>query len=128
MMTRWISQEQVRQPAGVVIVPGHRVAVDENYGAAVTPIAVMKADAVSFQEGTLRRVPPFGSTCHEVIAHCQGGQGGCAGSQDLADRTGLRPKVRFILSLDRMRRRHSRFWTAYAAAQRPVVTQRDGGR
>ena len=68
-------RQELSHPAGVPVVPAHRVAVDQHDGAALAPVGVVQPHAVHLQEGASGRVPALRPAGHEVVPECERGQG-----------------------------------------------------
>ena len=66
-------QQELAYSAGIVVIPGHGVAVDQDDWLPRAPVAVMQPDAIDLDEGPFGRMPALGSARRNVI-----GEGQCA--------------------------------------------------
>src|SRR5689334_13163940 len=74
-------QQELRNAAGVPIVAGHGIPVDQHDGTTLAAVAVMQPDAIHSDEQPLGRMPAFRVARHEVVGGGERGQGSYAGER-----------------------------------------------
>ena len=67
-----VLQQELGHAAGVVVIPGHGVAMNQDHGLARAPVAEVESDAVHLDELPLGRVPALGQARDGVVRESEG--------------------------------------------------------